>query len=188
MDLPPAHGEAEPIVALGERTAEHRGCHRLGSDETGPCHVLVVDLGPGRRGTRLRRDPLAQKPAQWILVLPVGGRLARDSRRERVERPDGRAFVGVGGAGQLTDGLGLAVDVGLIYAGQAGAGNSHATLGSRIRGNHLGSDIYGSTFRLTLASALRTSLALEPIGGGQRVTRPAASGGRIVDTVPQEDF
>lgn len=63
-----------------------------------------------------------------------------------------------------------------------------ATLGSRIRGNHLGSDIYGSTFRLTLASALRTSLALEPIGGGQRVTRPAASGGRIVDTVPQEDF
>ena len=97
-------------------------------------------------------------------------------------------FVDVGGAGHLADGLGLAVDVGLIYAGQAGAGNSHATLGSRIRGNHLGSDIYGSTFRLTLASALRTSLALEPIGGGQRVTRPAASGGRIVDTVPQEDF
>jgi hypothetical protein len=75
-------------------------------------------------------------------------------------------FVDVEGAGQLADGIGLPVDAGLIYAGQAGAGSSHATLGSRIRGNHLGSDIYGSTFRLTLASALRTRLALEPIGGG----------------------
>ena len=56
--------------------------------------------------------------------------------------------------------------MGLIYAGQAGAGTSRATLGSRIRGNHLGSDIYGSTFRLTLAAALRTRLTLEPIGGG----------------------
>jgi hypothetical protein len=70
------------------------------------------------------------------------------------------------GAGQLADGIGLAVRPGLIYAGQAGAGTSRATLGSRIRGNHLGSDIYGSTFRLTLASAMRTRLGLEPIGGG----------------------
>ncbi len=75
-------------------------------------------------------------------------------------------FVDVEGAGQLADGIGLPLDAGLIYAGQAGAGRSHATLGSRIRGNHLGSDIYGSTFRLTLASALRARLALEPIGGG----------------------
>ncbi len=74
-------------------------------------------------------------------------------------------FVDVEGAGQLADGVGLPVDPGLIYAGQAGAGQSHATLGSRIRDNHLGRDIYGSTFRLTLASALRTRLALEPIGG-----------------------
>jgi len=76
-------------------------------------------------------------------------------------------FVDVEGAGQLALGVGLPVDPGLIYAGQAGAGQSHATLGSRIRGNHLGSDIYGSTFRLTLASALRTPLVLEPIGGGR---------------------
>jgi hypothetical protein len=75
-------------------------------------------------------------------------------------------FVDCAGAGHLTDGIGLSVGAGLIYAGQAGAGNSQATLGSRIRGNHLGSDIYGSTFRLTLASALRTGLALEPTGGG----------------------
>jgi GIY-YIG catalytic domain-containing protein len=53
----------------------------------------------------------------------------------------------------------------LIYAGQAGAGESAATLGSRIRGNHLGVSIYASTFRVTLASALLIPLALEPIGG-----------------------
>jgi hypothetical protein len=70
------------------------------------------------------------------------------------------------GAGVLADGIGLPVSEGLIYAGQAGAGTSHATLRSRILGNHLGSDIYGSTFRLTLASALRGRLSLEPIGGG----------------------
>ncbi|HUQ78573.1 MAG TPA: hypothetical protein VM427_06855 [Patescibacteria group bacterium] len=75
-------------------------------------------------------------------------------------------FVDRDGAEHLAEGIGLPVRQGLIYAGQAGAGTSRATLGSRIRGNHLGSDIYGSTFRLTLTSALRERLALEPIGGG----------------------
>lgn len=75
-------------------------------------------------------------------------------------------FVDDEGAAHLADGIGLPSGAGLIYAGQAGAGSSSATLGSRIHGNHLGSDIYGSTFRLTLASALRGRLALTPIGGG----------------------
>jgi hypothetical protein len=75
-------------------------------------------------------------------------------------------FVDRVGAENLADGIGLPVGEGLIYAGQAGAGTSRATLGSRIRGNHLGSDIYGSTFRLTLAAALRGRLALDPTGGG----------------------
>jgi hypothetical protein len=74
-------------------------------------------------------------------------------------------FVDGAGAEHLADGIGLPVDGGLIYAGQAGAGTSRATLGSRIRGNHLGGDIYWSTFRLTLASALRERLSLEPTGG-----------------------
>lgn len=87
-------------------------------------------------------------------------------------------FVDAEGAGHLTHGLSLPVSTGLIYAGQAGAGTSRATLGSRIRGNHLGSDIYGSTFRLTLASALRTQLGLEPIGGGH-MTRDGES--RLTD-------
>lgn len=52
----------------------------------------------------------------------------------------------------------------LVYAGQAGATRwpsgtrSKATLGSRIRGNHIGGNASSSTFRLTLAALL-----LEPL-------------------------
>ncbi len=76
-------------------------------------------------------------------------------------------FVDAEGARHLTEGLGFEMGTGLIYAGQAGAGTSRASLGSRIRGNHLGGDIYGSTFRLTLASCLRGRLALQSTGGGR---------------------
>ena len=55
------------------------------------------------------------------------------------------------GAGQLADGIGQPVRPGLIYAGQVGAGQSGATLDSRIRRNHLGSDIYGCTLASHLA-------------------------------------
>jgi hypothetical protein len=75
-------------------------------------------------------------------------------------------FVDIDGAAHLARGLGLPVAEGLIYAGQAGAGTSRATLGSRLRGNHLDGDIYASTFRLTLASILRVQLELAPTGGG----------------------
>lgn len=74
-------------------------------------------------------------------------------------------FVDRAGAADLTTGLGTPLRPNLVYAGQAGAGSSSATLGSRIGGNHLGGNIYGSTFRLTLASALRVPLSLKPIGG-----------------------
>ncbi len=87
-------------------------------------------------------------------------------------------FADEDGASHLAEGIALDLHPGLIYAGQAGAGTSRATLGSRIRGNHLGGDIYGSTFRLTLASALRTRLGLEPIGGG-RMDRDGE--GRLTD-------
>lgn len=79
-------------------------------------------------------------------------------------------WVDVAGAAQIAAGLGSVVQPGLIYAGQAGASRSTATLGSRIRGNHLGVSIYASTLRLTLAAVLRTPLALEPVGG-RRMTR-----------------
>lgn len=76
-------------------------------------------------------------------------------------------FVDVEGASRLSDGLGERVLPGLIYAGQAGAGRSSATLRSRIRGNHIGGSITGSTFRLTLASLLADHLALVDAGGRQ---------------------
>lgn len=102
-------------------------------------------------------------------LTDIRGRVApADLRRlSGTEHPGLYAwFVDVDGAEHLADGIGLPVCEGLIYAGQAGARTSRATLGSRIRGNHLGSDIYGSTLRLTLASAIRRRLALEPTGGG----------------------
>ena len=102
-------------------------------------------------------------------LTEVGGRVAPAElqRLRGIEHPGLYAwFVDPDGARQLSDGIGLPVGAGLIYAGQAGAGTSHATLESRIRGNHLDGDIYGSTFRLTLAAALRGRLALEPMGGG----------------------
>lgn len=102
------------------------------------------------------------------LTDPRGRVVPADLHRlSGIEHPGVYAwFVDLDGAEHLSNGIGLPVGEGLIYAGQAGAGTSRATLGSRIRGNHLGSDIYGSTFRLTLSSALRARLELEPIGGG----------------------
>jgi hypothetical protein len=111
-------------------------------------------------------------------VAPAGVRRLTDAAE-----PGLYAWFGdVDGAGHLTEGHSLPVGPGLIYAGQAGAGGSKATLGSRINGNHLGGDIYGSTFRLTLAAALRTPLALEPIGG-RRMTREGE--GRLTDWMRQ---
>jgi len=58
----------------------------------------------------------------------------------------------------------------LIYAGQTGAtfwpsGKlSAATLASRLATQHIGGNIYGSTFRLTLASTLVTVLGLRVVG------------------------
>ena len=102
-------------------------------------------------------------------LLSAGKRvLARDFPRagDPVGHPGLYAwFVDVEGAAQLARGLGLPVAAGLIYAGQAGAGRSTATLRSRIRGNHLGGSITGSTFRMTLASVLAAHLGLVDAGG-----------------------
>ena len=73
-------------------------------------------------------------------------------------------FADAQAAADISAGLGVRVRAGLIYAGQAGAGVSSATLGSRIRGNHIAGNVYGSTFRLTLASCLFVPLGLEPVG------------------------
>jgi hypothetical protein len=74
-------------------------------------------------------------------------------------------FTDAEGARDLSVGLASHIKPGLIYAGQTGSGTSGATLGTRLRGNHLGGNTYGSTFRLTLASILRARLGLHPMGG-----------------------
>jgi hypothetical protein len=79
-------------------------------------------------------------------------------------------WVDAKGANDLQAGLGHRVEAGRIYAGQTGATKwpsgktSDATLWGRINDNHLNGLIRGSTFRLTLAAALRRSLNLEPAG------------------------
>lgn len=61
--------------------------------------------------------------------------------------------------------LGVAIPP-LVYAGQAGATRwpsgtkSEATLGSRIRGNHINGNASSSTFRLTLSALLLRPLGL----------------------------
>ena len=79
-------------------------------------------------------------------------------------------WVDEAGASDIAEGLGVPITPGRIYAGQAGATRwpsgtlSTATLDGRIRSQHLGGNIYGSTFRLTLASCLATPLELESEG------------------------
>jgi hypothetical protein len=69
-------------------------------------------------------------------------------------------WIDADGAANLSDGLGLPVDAGLIYAGLAGATRwpsgkrSTNTLWSRIAGMHLGGRHEFSTFRRTLGSVL----------------------------------
>ncbi len=75
-------------------------------------------------------------------------------------------WVDAAGARDLSLGLGHRVKPGRIYAGQTGATKwpsgtkGRATLRSRIGGNHLHGRIRGSTFRRTLASALKGRLGL----------------------------
>jgi hypothetical protein len=73
-------------------------------------------------------------------------------------------FIDRRGARDLSCGLGSEIAEGLIYAGQTGAGDRLATLGSRIGRNHLRGNTRGSTLRYTLAYVLREQLKLEPIG------------------------
>jgi hypothetical protein len=68
------------------------------------------------------------------------------------------------GAADLMTGMQHPIGPGLIYAGQTGAGQSSATLGSRIGRNHISGNIRGSTFRWTIASVLQVALGLSTTG------------------------
>jgi hypothetical protein len=73
------------------------------------------------------------------------------------------------GATDLSGGLAGQIAPGRIYAGQTGATKwpsgkvGSATLRSRISSQHLGGNVRGSTFRLTLASVLAHELSLRVI-------------------------
>lgn len=74
-------------------------------------------------------------------------------------------YVDNAGARDLSTGLGIAVAPGLIYAGQAGAGSSSATLATFVGRHQLNGAITGSTFRMTLAALLAAELGLVDDGG-----------------------
>ena len=88
------------------------------------------------------------------------------------------------GADDLARGLGAELVPGRIYAGQTGATKwpsgtvGKATLRSRISSQHIRGRIRGSTFRLTLASILVQTLALDGVaskllefGGEERLSQ-----------------
>lgn len=82
-------------------------------------------------------------------------------------------WVDEAGAQNLSSSIALPVVAGRIYAGQTGAtawpsGRLRATtLRGRIGENHLRGNIGGSTFRWTLAAALRVPLSLDIVGRRQ---------------------
>lgn len=72
-------------------------------------------------------------------------------------------WVDASGAADLSRGLGLPINAGVIYAGQAGAtrlrsrSKSKSTLWSRLSRNHLGGNHRSSTLRRTLGSILASA-------------------------------
>ena len=102
---------------------------------------------------QLLLDPMRRTPPMDVIRQDAAGDPGLYAR-----------FVDDGGAADLAAGLGLTVGRGLLYAGQAGATPSRATLTSRVMQNHIGGNTYASTLRLTLASVLRKQLRLTPTG------------------------
>jgi hypothetical protein len=85
IDVPP-----QPVMALGERATEDRRRHDLRSDPARPEHELLVHLRSPRGGFVVANDPCLEKLAEWVFLLAIGGRLARDGRGECVKRSGGR--------------------------------------------------------------------------------------------------
>jgi hypothetical protein len=108
---------------------------------------------------------MTDRVTELVNLLADPGRRAATSTfprpADRVDEPGLYAwYVDAEGAAALSRGLGGGIRAGLIYAGQAGAGASSATLRSRIGGNHANGTVRGSTFRLTLAAILAGELGL----------------------------
>lgn len=135
----------EPLsgLPLGQRLAWYRPWTEI-SPVLGPTPE-VSDLV-----ARLKDQATTQSPAEFLSTNGVG-----------LRAPGLYSWwIDHEGAADLTTGLGLLLEPGLIYAGLAGATRSRSgrkstnTLWGRIRGMHLGGRHQFSTFRLSLGSIL----------------------------------
>lgn len=150
----------EPLagLTLGQRLAWYSA---LGGAATGtqpPSASLLVD--------QLRQADHALTPKDFVATQGVGfGGPGLYSW-----------WVDAAGARDLTEGLGLPIGSGLIYAGLAGATRAKSgqkssnTLWGRIRGMHLGGRHDFSTFRRTLGAVLASQRGETTIDEG-RLTR-----------------
>lgn len=137
-------------------------------------------------------DPNRQAEVEWLVTS-----LTNESRTQSPARfPEDRAEAAHAGLyswwadahARSTLGHVLAAELPpLIYVGQAGATKwpsgkkSAATLGSRIRSQHIRGNARSSTFRLTISSLLREVLELDVEAG----RLDSASNGRISEWIAQ---
>jgi hypothetical protein len=152
-------GTPQPLptkAVIGERIAH-------------PAHVAAVGLATGRRlctPEEFRRALLALDREPAVSAARDWPRGLRDLALCGLYS----WWVDSAGADQLSDGLGVPIRGGRIYAGQTGATKwpsgrrGSQTLATRIGRNHLHGSIRGSTFRMTLAACLATPLSLTKIG------------------------
>jgi hypothetical protein len=108
----------------------------------------------------MTREALTALSSSTLALTPA--QLHGGSRLDELARPGLYSWwVDAAGAADLSDGLGIRLEPGLIYTGQAGATRwpsgrrSANTLRDRIVGMHLDGSIEFSTFRKTLAAILR---------------------------------
>jgi hypothetical protein len=155
----------EPLqgLSLGERTRWHQ--QHTGS-VADPEAALAENAVTGDGETSAAADQLVR-----ALASGRESRSPQEFARDQDPAMDGPGlytwWVDEPGAADLSRGLGVPVELGLIYAGQAGATRwpsgrrSCNTLRQRIDGMHLGSRAEFSTFRRTLAAALTPALGLD---------------------------
>lgn len=143
----------------------------LGAVVTEPLQGLSMYERPGwyatHQGAAAPVEPSGQEPAHLVALLrDIGAALTVEEflaagRNSATDRPGLYSWwVDDAGAGDLSRGLGLVVEPGLIYAGLAGAtrypsgSRSTNTLWSRITTMHLGGNHQFSTFRRSLGATL----------------------------------
>ena len=172
-----APAEQRPPAANGRWFILRADPPHTPADATAEARPEHTRVGPGVREAAAqsrRRRCSSEEVRRALDALALNPRLVNAS-----EWPSGLTglnqcglyswWVDDSGAENLSAGLGLRLNPGRIYAGQAGATKwpsgkpGSQTLSKRIGGNHLRGTIRGSTFRLTLAACLLEPLALTKV-------------------------